>query len=223
MPHTPLEDRDRLYSRFNRILAIAIWVVGGLLIVGAVAGGATSRVFYLVPAAFIALLAWEALWQPYVLVDDDGVVLRNVLRTVRVPWDALVHVDTKYALTLFTPGHRYAAWAAPAPGRGASARAAKAQGAPRARLPMVGQPMADLEAGSAGVLGSEGSRPGDLVGTESGDAAYLVRTHWTAAREQGRITIGAAETTKVAILWHLGVAITLIVLFLGSIPAILLA
>jgi hypothetical protein len=223
MPHTVPLGRDVLHSRFNRILAIAIWVISALLAGGALVGGTTNRLSDLVPAVLVALLAWEALWQPFVQVDNDGVTLGNVLRTITVPWAALVHVDTRFALTLFTPGRHYAAWAAPAPGRGASNRAARAQGSSRPRAPMVGEPMVDLEAGTSSILGDQGSRPGDLPGTESGDAAYLIRTRWTALRDAGRLEVGAAETTRVTVEWHLPSAIALLLLLAATIVALAFA
>jgi hypothetical protein len=212
-----------IHSRFNRILAVVIWVISALLAAAALVNGTTIRLSDLAPAVLVSLLAWEALWRPFVQIDDDGVTLGNVLRTITVPWAALVHVDTKFALTLYTPGRHYAAWAAPAPGRGASNRAARAQGVSRPRAPMVGQPMVDLEAGSSSVLGDQGSRPGDLPGTESGDAAYLVRSRWTALRDAGRLEVGAAETTKVTVAWHLPTAIALVLLLAATIIAIAIA
>ncbi|MCU1583360.1 MAG: hypothetical protein QOD27_2229 [Microbacteriaceae bacterium] len=223
MPHTFPQGRDVIHSRFNRILAVVIWVISALLAAATLVNGTTVRLSDLAPAVLVALLAWEALWRPFVQVDDDGVTLGNVLRTITVPWAALVHVDTKFALTLYTPGRHYAAWAAPAPGRGASNRAARAQGISRPRAPMVGQPMVDLEAGSSSVLGDQGSRPGDLPGTESGDAAYLVRSRWTALRDAGRLEVGAADTTKVTVEWHLPTAIALVLLLAATIIAIAIA
>ncbi|MDQ1606633.1 MAG: hypothetical protein QOJ18_1000 [Microbacteriaceae bacterium] len=223
MPHTLPQGRDVIHSRFNRILAVVIWVISALLAAAALVNGTTIRLSDLAPAVLVSLLAWEALWRPFVQIDDDGVTLGNVLRTITVPWAALVHVDTKFALTLYTPGRHYAAWAAPAPGRGASNRAARAQGVSRPRAPMVGQPMVDLEAGSSSVLGDQGSRPGDLLGTESGDAAYLVRSRWTALRDAGRLEVGAAETTKVTVAWHLPTAIALVLLLAATIIAIAIA
>jgi hypothetical protein len=198
--------RDVYSSRFNRILAVIIWALalfmtGSLLFVGP-----GVRLLYLFPAAFVALFAWEALWSPRVEVDDSGVRLRNVLRTVFVPWAALIHVDTKYALTLYTPGHSYAAWAAPAPGRASSYRATKSRSG---------------NSGSRAPLDGDAARPGDLLGTESGEAAYLVRSRWDRLRERGAFETGVADTTKVTVTTHWVTAIALVVLAAGSVVAIL--
>ncbi len=206
MPTEASSGRDVYASRFNRILAIIIWALavfmaGSLLLV---APGV--RLLYVIPAAFVALFAWEALWNPRVEVDDDGVHLRNVLRTVFIPWSALIHVDTKYALTLYTPGHSYSAWAAPAPGRASSYRATKSR---------------SENSGSRAPLDRDAARPGDLLGTESGEAAYLVRSRWDRLRERGAFETGVADTTTVTVTTHWATACALVLLAAGSVVAIL--
>lgn len=184
------EPRTVFVSRFNRVMAVALWViVAALLAAGLVNGHDWHRWLGLVPAAFGALLGWTALWNPRVVVDDEGVEVVNVFHTVLVPWAALVHVDTRFALTLVTPARKVAAWAAPAPGRAGVAVA-------RRRNQRHGR--ADLTP-SAG----PGERSaGDLLSTESGDAAYLVRERWDALRESGRIELGIADTVPVPVRVH---------------------
>ena len=207
MPTAASSERDVYSSRFNRILAVIIWVLA-LFMTGSLLFVAPGvRLLYVVPAAFVALFAWEALWNPRVEVDDSGVRLRNVLRTAFVPWPALIHVDTKYALTLYTPGHSYAAWAAPAPGRASSYRATKSRSG---------------NAGSRAPLDGDAARPGDLIGTESGEAAYLVRSRWDRLRERGAFETGVADSTTVTVTTHWATAIALVVLAAGSVVAVLL-
>ncbi len=206
MPTEAPAERDVYASRFNRILAVIIWVLAAFMTGSLLFVAPGIRLLYVLPAAFVALFAWEALWNPRVEVDDDGVHLRNVLRTIFIPWAALIHVDTKYALTLYTPGHSYAAWAAPAPGRASSYRASKSRSG---------------NAGNRVPLDGDAARPGDLIGTESGEAAYLVRSRWDRLRERGAFETGVADTTKVTVTTHWGTAIALIVLAAGSVVAIL--
>ena len=52
---------------------------------------------------------WAVFWRPVVAVDDGGVRLVNVLRTIDLPWPSILAIDTKWALTLITvvrPVHR---------------------------------------------------------------------------------------------------------------------
>jgi len=111
-----------------------------------------------------------------------------VLRTVVIPWAALIDVDTKFSLTLRTPNGRFGVWAAPAPGRTgvAMARRAERRHGNQAQTAAMGNR----------------SRPGDLVTTESGEAAYLVRDRWNSLVEAGRIEAGQAESTAVLVRWH---------------------
>ena len=200
----PSNDQDVFYSRFNRIVTILVWVISALAALSLFLLPPGPHLYYLVPAAFIALFVWEFMWLPIVLVTDTAVTLRNPLRTVVIPWPALVHVDTKFALTLYTPSRKFAAFAAPAPGRslihGANTQVAEA-------VPFLnGQP-----------------RPGDLLSSESGEAAHLVRRRWDLLQQQDLIESGVAETTPIVVAWHWGHGTALALLGAASVIAILLA
>jgi hypothetical protein len=190
-------------SKFNRVFAIVVWMLDAFTLVSYIAVHSGLRQpLVLLPVALVALFAWTALWRPHLVVDDDGVEVRNVFRTVFIPWNALIHVDTKHALTLFTPGRRISVWAAPAPGRAAAARAARAE-----RRGKVG-PAPTRDDGTV--------RPSDLLGTDSGQAAYLVRDRWSELRESGRLEAGVADTTPVSIRPHLWLSVTQLALLIGS-------
>lgn len=112
---------------------------------------------------WLALFAggcWAIFYNPQVAVDGTGVRLVNVWHTIEVPWQALIGLDTKWALTLVTAERRYRAWAAPAPGR--SAMRGDHPDTHRLREAAVGGEI----------------RPGDMPNTDSGEAAALVRKHW---------------------------------------------
>jgi hypothetical protein len=192
-------------SRFNRVLAIVIWALTATLFVTTLLGGQNSGTAALLPSAFVALLAWTALWRPYVQVDAAGVRIRNVLRTVTVPWAALIQVDTRYALTLYTPGHAYAAWAAPAPGRTGTTLARRAERHGR----VDAAPSVDGKV-----------RPGDLLASESGQAAQIVRDRWRALLDSGMIEPGSADATRVPVHWHWPTNVLLAVLLAGTVWAL---
>lgn len=157
-------------SRINRWLALAVWALAATVGAAALVG---DNLVVLPTLAFASLAAWYGLWLPGFDITDDGLLVRNVLHRSYVPWSALVHVSTKYALTLHTPNGEVPVFAAPQPGRFAALRAKRA----------------------ARRAGDEvhGVRPGDLLGTESGDAAAVVRDRWDRLRRQGSITAGDAE------------------------------
>lgn len=188
MPATP-STRDVFVSRFNRGLAVALWAVVALVFTVTVLNDATwaDRALAVVPAVFGALFGWVVLWRPHMTIRDDGVEVVNVLSTVTVPWAALVHVDTRFALTLVTPRRRVVVSAAPAPGRIGVAMAKRQE-------QRHGHVVPEAESG--------GRRAGDMLATDSGDAAYLVRWHWDELREQGAIELGTADRVRVPVVPH---------------------
>lgn len=181
-----------IHSRFNRIVAVVAWIVCALVVGSLVVNGDASLVWVYAAAALIAFLAWAALWRPFIGISDGGVKLQNVSHSVVVPWEALIHIDTRYALTLHTPREKFSAWSAPAPGAMAGIRA--------------GRRPANRETRAA-----EGHlRPGDMLGTESGDAATVIREQWRARIEAGTIAVGVADEAVVVRRWDVAVlAITL--------------
>ncbi|MEK6345147.1 MAG: PH domain-containing protein [Curtobacterium sp.] len=188
MPASPTT-RDVFVSRFNRGLAVALWLIVALLFATTTATDPTwtDRALALVPTFFGVALGWIVLWRPRMTVDDDGIDVVNVFHTVRVPWAALVHVDTRFALTLVTPNRRVSVWAAPAPGRAGVALA-------RRQEQRHGRTVPDLGDGQR--------RAGDLLSTASGDAAYLVRHRWEELRERGAIELGTADAVRVPVTLH---------------------
>ncbi|WP_108717999.1 PH domain-containing protein [Miniimonas sp. S16] len=133
-------------------------------------------------AALVALAGWLAFVRPRVDVTPHGVTLVNPLRTVHVPWEALIQVSTRHAMTLHTPHGRYAAWAAPGPGRHGTSVATVADVRRVAR------------GGSAAGVGF-----GDLPTAPSGVAAHQVRVRWQRLVETGQLDAGQAETALVVI------------------------
>lgn len=138
-------------------------------------------VFFVLPAA-----VWAFYGRPAVIVSDGGVTLRNVLRSVELPWPAILRIDTKYALTLETAYGPYNAWAAPAPSRTAASHAS--------RTLMKHQPESAYAAG--------GLRPGDLAGTPSGDVAAYIRRRWEALRDAGYLDDPRLERARPTVRWH---------------------
>jgi len=193
-------DRVEISSRFNRILALCVWAIAALIAGSLFFVGPGVSLLTLIPAAFFSVLAWEALWRPYTAVTDEGVELRNVFRTIHIPWAALINVDTKYALTLYTPGRKFVAWSAPAPGHMTGVRNSRSTGSES----------------QAGLPASAEVRPGDLISTESGQAAAVVRSRWTALRDHGLVEAGVADETPVLITRHTMMIVVLSALALAT-------
>ena len=116
---------------------------------------ATDGLDALPPLPWLALVAgacWAMFWRPEVAVDDGGVRLVNVLRTIDLPWPAILAIDTKWALTLITAYGRFTAWAAPAPGIHEAMRATKrdAKDLPESTFARRGHPPGDLPSSPSG-------------------------------------------------------------------------
>lgn len=178
----PATEPQMFRSRFNSVAAVIVWLLCAGAIAAIITSGGGGNLVFIAPVAFIAWLVWLCLLRPAVLVSDDGVRLINVLSTIDVPWPALIHVDTKYSLVLHTPHGKFSATAAPAPGR---------MGATLSRSDAI-----------SGNVPAGPLRPGDSPRTDSGAAAYLVRSRWKELTEAGRIEIGVADTTAVSRSWH---------------------
>ena len=197
-------DPNVFYSRFNRIVAAVFATVAALGALSLFLLPTASNRWLVIPALFVMLFVWEMLWRPDVRVSDEAVTIRNPLRTIVVPWAALVHVDTKFALTLYTPGHKFAVYCAPAPGRSLTSAGRRKTTDPVPYL--IGQP-----------------RPGDLPDSDSGEAAHLVRSRWDSLQRSGRIDGGLAAQTPVSVVWAWGRAGVLAAGAAASVVALLLA
>ncbi|WBU38117.1 PH domain-containing protein [Homoserinibacter sp. YIM 151385] len=164
-------------SRFNHVLSCVIWAVcAAIAAVVVLTPGEHVPVVAALPLLGIAGATWILLWRPHVAVDDAAVTIANATHAVRIPWEAVIHVDTKYSLAVHVPGRRYTAIAAPAPGRMTGFAARRGED-------VAAEP-------------GDRVRPGDLASTDSGRAAQLVRGRWEALRDAGRIESGLADRTR---------------------------
>ncbi len=101
-------------STYGRALTVATGAVAVALGVStALTGDVGTVVGALVPAALVTYLVWMLFWRPAVEVSDGGIEVRNVIRTVHVPWTAYEGVETRYSLEVRHAGGSVTAWAAP--------------------------------------------------------------------------------------------------------------
>lgn len=172
---------------FGKVLTV---VIGATCVAGAiwsVWGDGLRALLQVVPwLALFAGACWAMFWQPRVIVDDGGVQLVNVLRTIHVPWPAIQAIDTKFALTLITAYGRFVAWSAPAPGAKSAVRATRG----------------DVRRIPDSAWAADGIRPGDLPDTPSGSAALLIRTRWQRLRDDGFLDDPQLEHERVPVRWH---------------------
>ena len=186
----------------SRVLAASIGAIAGIgLIALAVDDGLAGVLRYGWWIGLAATLAWATFWNPRIEVDDSGVTLVNVFRTITLPWPSISGIDTRWALTLRTAYGSYGAWAAPAPGRHGTRDTTE-------------QDVKHLPASTFGV--GDSVRPGDTVNSPSGRAALAVRQRWEALREAGYLDNPRLEFDKPPVRWHVGlIAVILALIAIG--------
>jgi len=176
--------------RSSAWLTAASWVLlAGLGATQTELGGAAGGLRAAPWVVGLGYLAWLVFWHPRLDVRDDAVVAVNPVRTVEVPWAALIDVGTQYALTLVTPHGRYRVWAAPSPGRHRALTAGPDD--------LTGLPGSTFD-------GKRSAQIGDLRGTASGAAGELVRAHWQHLVDSGTLETGVADATPVTSRWDRG-------------------
>lgn len=173
---------------FSKVLAVG---TAGVCLFGLVAvllqDGIGAAIRTLPWLLLVAGAGWMTFWRPSVLVDDAGVRMVNVSRTIELPWPSIQRIDTKWALALTTASGTYTAWAAPAPGRMSARRLSRQEGR--------GLPESTFVADGA-------IRPGDAPGSPSGDVALVVRRHWELLRDAGHLDDATLETRTPPVTWH---------------------
>jgi hypothetical protein len=159
-------------------------------------------------AVTVVYLCWLLFWYPSVTVEPSGVTVRNPLKTFAVSWPAIVRIDTRYALTLFTRStKKIVAWSAPSPSRYAGINTVRPDLS--GLNPNVGQKLVDADnfgrIAPTGVDKPGTVKLGDVPRSESGLAALHVRRAWAALRDAGYLDSGVLEGTGVTAHWNAAV------------------
>jgi hypothetical protein len=136
---------------------------------------------------WFAYFAWLLFWNPSVKVSEDGVVVDNIFKTHKLNWSAITRIDTKYSLTLETSHRTIQAFGAPAPSRYAGFMANKTEAEHLPESSFVGKGLV---------------RPGDLTSSDSGVAAYVIRSHWEKLRDLNKLSDEASVRSS-WVLWRI--------------------
>lgn len=173
-----------LKSKFSQVLG---WSFLSVLAISTVLVGLNEGLLALIQTlswtVALGLLLIELLIRPKVELRDQEIIVTNPFRSHTVPWGAIERIDTKWGLTVFGNAGKVQAWSAPAPGRHSSLRATKFDGK---HLPESSY--------LAGTI-----RPGDLVGSDSGAAAYAIRSEWERRRDLGALQAGQPQTSELSV------------------------
>ncbi len=193
---------------FGRILACAIVAICMTGLISLAAAGDWSNLRRTAwPLLFFSALAIALFWRPQIQIEEHGVTIVNVFRTIEVPWPAIERIDTRFSLTLFTRDRRIPVWAAPSPGiRGA-----------------VAIERADVKNLNESAYGPGHSvRPGDSMSTPSGQVGFVLRQRWEALRDAGHLESGAVEEGSLRVTTHWGTICVFSTLLVASVLSIVL-
>lgn len=117
-------------STWSRALGVGAAVFAGGALASLAIGSPDSLLRYAAPLALLGAVGWLAYWRPRVVLDESGVTVHNVFRSVHLPWAGLREVHSRYGLRLETiDGEHIDAWAVPAPVGLDRARAAQTEAA----------------------------------------------------------------------------------------------
>jgi len=103
-----------LPARITGWTLVAAAVVMAVLLVRSERASAQDYFVPLAIVAFVMALVWVVLLRPCVRLDASGVVLRNLVTDVEVPFARLQEVKQAWALELVdTTGRKHSSWAVP--------------------------------------------------------------------------------------------------------------
>jgi hypothetical protein len=186
-------DAQTLYSRSGRIVASAgfVFALFGItaLAIDSWLLVATKSWVYI----WFAYFSWLLFWNPSVKVSEEGVVVDNIFTINKLNWSAITRIDTKYSLTLETKERTIQAFGAPAPSRYAGFMANKTEAEHLPESSFVGKGLV---------------RPGDLTSSDSGVAAYVIRSHWEKLRDLNKLN-DASSVRSNWVLWRIVVLVCL--------------
>jgi Bacterial PH domain len=93
-------------------LAAACGVTGLVLLVSMVWHWADDpQPLFVAFVIFVLALVWALFVRPAVIIDEDGVTIRNVFRDVHIPWAGVTDVEFRWNLKVFVGERAYTAWA----------------------------------------------------------------------------------------------------------------
>jgi len=155
-----LRHREVFRGRWARPLAWVIFALGAYFIVDAIRRGTVRDVVVVASAVAVAsLIVYATAFRPAVVIDDAGVLLRNIVRDIYVPWPRVTDVENNWVLAIEAEGQRYVAWAVSARNPAREGRSGNAEAGILAGR-MVSPAMADAVADAGNVGRAEAAAAG---------------------------------------------------------------
>jgi hypothetical protein len=168
------------------VLAIAFSTIGAFALTSEPLPVLLTKVWIYI---WFGFFAWLLFWNPSIRVSESEIVVDNIFRFTTLNWSSIKRIDTKYSLTLETDRGVVRAWAAPAPSRYAGFLANKSEAEHLPESSFIGKGLV---------------RPGDLTSSDSGVAAYVIRSHWEQLRDKNQlgdepVVVSRWSATRIAV------------------------
>jgi len=116
MKQTPPETQSpprHTYRQRSSVLLALLFVLGAVILVVSALLSWRDHPQPLFVAWLLlgSAVAWTVFVRPCVVLDQDGVHLRNILRDVDIPWPLVSDVETRWNLKVWSGDDGYTAWA----------------------------------------------------------------------------------------------------------------
>lgn len=211
---------DVYSSTPGKVLTGAAGLAAVLLVSGLVGDvGARDVVLAAALSSLGVLGVWALFGRPEVVVSDGTVVLRNVVRTVTIPWPTVRRAEVGWSLVVRTTAGSWTSWAAP--------RRSGTADAVRRRRPSDGPDEAQVPDGVVDVA------PGEDAGTgvrrhraTAESAAAAIEARLDALRRAGHLrdadAVVAEHGLAPVVTWHTGTVATALALVAVAVASRLL-
>ena len=116
MKQTPPETQSpprHTYRQRSSVLLALFFVVGAVILVvsALLSWGDHPQPLFVAWLLFGCAVAWTVFVRPCVVLDQDGVHLRNIVRDVDIPWPLVSDVETRWNLKVWSGDDGHTAWA----------------------------------------------------------------------------------------------------------------
>ena len=95
-----------------------LWLAAGCAVIGLILLFSLARSWADDPqplfaawVVFVLAVVWSVFFRPAVVLDDEGVTVRNIFRDFHIPWAQVTDTESRWNLKVFVGDRGYTAWA----------------------------------------------------------------------------------------------------------------
>ena len=110
---TKTSTTQHVFRQRSPLALAAVSAVTGLLLLVSLARhwADDPQPLFVAWVLFGLVFAWSVFVRPAVVLDDEGVTVRNVVRDVHIPWVRVTDIEFRWNLRVFVGDRGYTAWA----------------------------------------------------------------------------------------------------------------